>query len=174
MPWGHSSGPGHAIECARSQSARRQPVTDALIDPKWPRWMAAHVRRYLASDGHDGHIWHDVPTLLLTTRGARSGRPRLVALIYGVDVADGVDRYVVVASHAGAPEHPHWYRNLLETAEADVQVVARRFRARGYTAEAAERDWLWALMVGIHPPYADYQQRTRRRIPVVVLEPTSS
>lgn len=146
-------------------------MTEALIDPKWPRWMAAHVRRYLGSDGRDGHLWHDVPTLLLTTRGARSGEPRLVPLIYGVD---GAGRYVVVASHAGAPRHPHWFRNLQQHAEADVQVAAHRFRVRARTAVAAERERLWLLMVGIHPPYADYQKRTRRQIPVVVLEPVSA
>jgi deazaflavin-dependent oxidoreductase (nitroreductase family) len=88
-------------------------------------WVAQHTRQYVATNGAQGHLWNGVPTLLLTTIGRRSGRPRRTALIYG---RDG-DRYVVVASKGGAPEHPLWYLNLRAQPEVEVQVGAERFRA---------------------------------------------
>ena len=129
---------------------------------------AEHVRRYQETNGAEGYEWRDgVRTLILTTTGRRSGQPRPKALIFGED--DG--RYVVVASKGGAPRHPQWYRNLLAHPDVEVQVKERRFRARARTAEGAERQRLWRLMTGIWPDYDAYQQRTRRQIPVVVLEP---
>jgi F420H(2)-dependent quinone reductase len=72
-------------------------------------WVREHLRRYVATDGADGHEWRPgIPTLLLTTRGRRSGRLRRTPLIYG---RDG-DRYLVVASYGGSPHHPDWYLNL--------------------------------------------------------------
>jgi deazaflavin-dependent oxidoreductase (nitroreductase family) len=128
---------------------------------------AEHVRRYRETDGEVGHMWRGVPTLILTTTGRRSGQPRPTPLIYG---RDG-DRYLVVASNGGAASHPFWYRNLVEHPEVDVQVRAERFRARAHTAEGEERERLWKRMAGIWPAYDGYQRRTRRRIPLVVLEP---
>lgn len=87
-------------------------------------------------------------------------------LIYGKDG----DRYVVVASKGGAPEHPLWYENLAAHPEVEVQVLADRFRAQARTAEGEERTRLWKLMTGIWPDYDQYQQKTSREIPVVVLE----
>jgi deazaflavin-dependent oxidoreductase (nitroreductase family) len=129
-------------------------------------WVAEHAQRYVATDGADGHIWHGVPTLALTTLGRRSGKPRRTMLIYG---RDG-DRYVVVASNGGAAQHPLWYGNLREHPEVQVQVGAERFRARARTATAEEKPRLWPLMTGIWPDYDVYQTKTAREIPVVVLE----
>ncbi len=142
---------------------------------KLPDWIRDHVRRYQESDGADGHLWDSsvaggpgpVPTLLLTTTGRRSGAPHVLPLIYG-ETAGG---YAIVASKGGAPSHPAWYLNLTARPEVRVQVGARRFRARARTAAGSERASLWKQMVGIYPPYADYQKRTEREIPVVVLEP---
>ena len=132
-------------------------------------WVARHVRRYLASDGADGHEWQaGVYTLLLTTRGRRSGQRRRTALIYG---RDG-DRYVVVASVGGSPRHPAWYLNLTEHPEVEVQVGPDRFPARARTATPEEKPRLWSLMTSIWPAYEGYQRKTRREIPVVVLERT--
>jgi len=129
-------------------------------------WVARHVRGYVESDGTKGHRWHGVPTLLLTTRGRRSGKLRRTALIYGqVD-----DRYVVVASNGGAAKHPSWYLNLAENPEVQVQVGAERFDARAVAA-SDEKARLWRLMASIWPAYEEYQARTARDIPVVVLEP---
>src|SRR5919202_5857152 len=91
-----------------------------------PGWQAAHARRYLETNGEDGHIWEGVPTLLLTTTGRRSGKDYTTPLIYGEDGG----RYLVVASRGGAPEHPQWYRNLLVQPSVQVQVKGDRFRAR--------------------------------------------
>jgi deazaflavin-dependent oxidoreductase (nitroreductase family) len=130
-------------------------------------WVASHIRRYVDSDGDNGHEWRPgVYTLLLTTRGRRSGKLRRTALIYG---RDG-DRYLVVASVGGAAKHPAWYLNLVEHPEVEVQVGAERFAARARTATAEEKPRLWSLMAGIWPSYDGYQKKTRRDIPVVILE----
>jgi deazaflavin-dependent oxidoreductase (nitroreductase family) len=131
-----------------------------------PGWQQEHMRRYLETGGRDGHIWEGVTTLLLTTTGRRSGQARTTPLIYG---RDG-DRYVIVASRGGAPTHPRWYDNLAAHPEVQVQVMAERFRARARTATPAERPRLWKTMAAIWPPYDEYQARTTREIPVVILE----
>jgi deazaflavin-dependent oxidoreductase (nitroreductase family) len=130
-------------------------------------WVAQHTRQYVATNGAQGHLWNGVPTLLLTTIGRRSGRPRRTALIYG---RDG-DRYVVVASKGGAPEHPLWYLNLRAQPEVEVQVGAERFRARARPAMPGEKPRLWQQMTQIWPAYDEYQTKTARDIPVVILEP---
>ena len=129
-------------------------------------WVAEHVQRYIATDGADGHMWRGAPTLILTTLGRRSGKPRRLALIYGQDG----DRYVVVASKGGASQHPEWYLNLLEHPEVQVQVLANRFRAIARTATPKEHEALWPRMAEIWPSYNDYQNKTDRQIPLVILE----
>ena len=131
-----------------------------------PGWQQEHARRYLATGGEDGHIWEGVPTLLLTTTGRRSGQARTTPLIYG---RDG-ERYLIVASRGGAPSHPAWHANHRAQPEVQVQVMADRFKARARTASAAERAALWKTMAAIWPPYDEYQARTARQIPVVILE----
>lgn len=124
------------------------------------------MRRYLESGGRDGHLWEGVTTLLLTTTGRRSGQPRTTPLIYG----RAGERYLVVASRGGAPEHPDWYQNLVAQPVVQVQVMADRFSARARAATAAEKPALWKTMTSIWPPYDEYQARTPREIPVVILE----
>lgn len=85
---------------------------------------------------------------------------------------EDASRYVVIASVGGAPSHPKWYLNLRHDPAVEVQAGPDRFRARARTAKGAERDRLWALMVGLWPSFDVYQTRTTRRIPVVVLERT--
>src|SRR5688572_1419527 len=135
-------------------------------------WVAQHIRRYVETDGRSGHRWGGVHTLLLTTRGRRSGKLRRTALIYGRDGA----RYLVVASRGGAKKHPAWYLNLTENPEVQLQVGAERFPARARTATAKEKPRLWRLMASIWPEYDRFQTRTTRDIPVVILErvPTDS
>jgi deazaflavin-dependent oxidoreductase (nitroreductase family) len=143
--------------------------------PHLADWHRDHLARYLATDGADGHVWKsprpDVPDpvtiLLLTTKGRRSGQDFTFPLIYG----ESNGRCVVVASKGGTPEHPGWYLNLSATPEVGVQVLARRFKARARTTTGAERAQLWALMTRLFPPYIEYQQKTAREIPVVVLDP---
>jgi len=126
-----------------------------------------HVRRYRETGGEVGHIWKEGSTvLLLTTTGRRSGEPRTTPLIYA---RDG-DRYVIVASKGGAPEHPGWYENLSKTPEVELQVRDEVFRARAHDAEGEERERLWGKANEVWPHYVEYQQQTEREIPVVVLE----
>ncbi|MFC0028621.1 nitroreductase family deazaflavin-dependent oxidoreductase [Micromonospora chaiyaphumensis] len=130
-------------------------------------WVAAHIRRYVETGGAEGHEWRPgVFTLLLTTRGRRSGKLRRTALIYG---RDG-DAYLVVASQGGAPQHPAWYLNLLADPEAQVQVGPDTFPVRARTATAEEKPRMWRTMTAAWPAYDEYQTKTDREIPVVVLE----
>ena len=137
-------------------------------------WMQDHLSRYLATNGEDGYLWDAstgggkgmVPTLLLTTRGRKSGNALTLPLIFGRSGSD----YVVVASKGGAPAHPAWYLNLEANPDVEVQVKADKFKARAHTATSAERAALWDKMVDIYPPYADYQKKTDRQIPLVVLQ----
>jgi deazaflavin-dependent oxidoreductase (nitroreductase family) len=131
-----------------------------------PDWIADHLKQYLETDGEDGHMWNGVPTLLLTTTGRRTGQPLLLPLIYGTDG----DNYVVVASKGGAPDHPAWYQNLSANPEVEVQVKSDKFKARARTATADEKPALWKKMTLIWPAYDEYQQKTDRDIPVVILE----
>ena len=131
-----------------------------------PGWQQAHARRYIETDGQDGHDWEGVTTLLLTTTGRRTGLARTTPLIYG----RAGERYLVVASRGGAPAHPSWYENLVAQPIVQVQVMADRFKARARTATVAERPALWKTMAAIWPAYDEYQQRTTREIPVVILE----
>jgi len=134
-------------------------------NPELPGWIAEHLKRYLATNGADGHLWNGVPTLLLTTTGRKSGEARTLPLIYGVDG----DRFVIVASRGGAPDHPGWYKNLVAQPAVKLQVAAEKFAARASTAKGAERTRLWQAMTRIWPAYDDYQKKTSREIPVVVL-----
>jgi proline iminopeptidase len=126
-----------------------------------------HVRRYRETDGEEGYIWREGSTiLLLTTTGRTTGNESTTPLIFGLDG----DNPVIVASKGGAPEHPGWYRNLRKTPQVEVQIKGERFAARARDAQGEERERLWTLMNGIWPHYEEYQRKTDREIPVVVLE----
>jgi deazaflavin-dependent oxidoreductase (nitroreductase family) len=126
-----------------------------------------HVRRYVETDGEEGYSWREGShILLLTTTGRKSGTEHTMPLIFGE--ADGSQ--VLVASRGGAPEHPGWYLNLEANPEVGVQVKADTFRARARTAEGEERERLWKAMNEIWPHYDEYQTKTTRQIPVVVLD----
>jgi deazaflavin-dependent oxidoreductase (nitroreductase family) len=126
-----------------------------------------HVRRYRETGGEVGHIWRNgSKILLLTTKGRTTGEPRTTPLIY----EDADDAYVIVASKGGAPEHPGWYRNLAKEPQVELQVKDEVFPARARTATGEERERLWKLAALQWPPYDDYQKKTDREIPVVVLE----
>jgi len=104
--------------------------------------------------------------LILTTTGARSGEPRVAPLVYS---GDG-DRLVIVASKGGAPDNPAWYTNLTANPVVTVETGGETFRARAVEAHDDERRRLWDAHVAEHPGFADYESKTTRRIPVVVLE----
>jgi deazaflavin-dependent oxidoreductase (nitroreductase family) len=104
--------------------------------------------------------------LLLTTMGARTGRQLTSPLAY---TRDG-DKYVVIASKGGAPTNPDWYHNLVATPQVRVEVGAESFEARARVTEGEERERLFAAQAALMPGFADYQTKTTRQIPVVVLE----
>jgi deazaflavin-dependent oxidoreductase (nitroreductase family) len=126
-----------------------------------------HVQRYRETGGAEGHDWNDTTVLLLTTKGRRTGQPYTTPLIY----QRHGDDFVVVASKGGDPDDPQWYKNLLADPEVEVQVMGDRFRARARTAADAEKPEVWRLMNATWPAYDEYQTKTDRPIPVVILEP---
>jgi deazaflavin-dependent oxidoreductase (nitroreductase family) len=126
---------------------------------------AEHVRVYRETAGAHGYRWRGTTILLLTTTGRTSGESRTTPLIHRVDG----DRWVVIASKGGAPDHPAWYRNLLADPEATIEVEADEVPVVATTAEGEERDRLWASLTEAWPAYDDYQAKTEREIPVVVL-----
>ena len=125
-----------------------------------------HVRAYIDTGGERGYHWRGTTILLLTTTGRKSGAPRVMPLIFRE--LDG--NPVIVASKGGAPEHPAWYLNMQEDPEVEVQVKGDVFKARARDAEGEERERYWQAMLEVWPDYADYQSKTDRQIPVVVLE----
>lgn len=126
-----------------------------------------HIRRYRETGGEVGHIWRrGSKVLLLTTRGRSTGNETTTPLIYENDG----DRYVIVASKGGYPEHPGWYLNLDKEPQVELQVKDEVFPARARTATGEERERLWQLAAQQWPDYDEYQKKTDREIPVVVLE----
>lgn len=125
-----------------------------------------HVERYRATDGAEGHDWQGTQTLLLTTTGRKSGEQRTTPLIY----APHGDAFAIVASKGGADEPPAWYLNLSENPEVEVQIKGERFAAHARTASAEEKSEIWRKMVSEWPSYDEYQAKTSREIPVVLLE----
>ncbi|HEY2398581.1 MAG TPA: nitroreductase family deazaflavin-dependent oxidoreductase [Solirubrobacteraceae bacterium] len=124
-----------------------------------------HVDAYRESGGERGYHWRGATILLLTTEGRSSGEPRTTPLIHRTDG----DRWVVVASKGGAPTHPGWFENLQANPEATIEVQAEEIPVRASVAEGEERSRLWKLMTEVWPAYDDYQTKTDRQIPVVVL-----
>jgi deazaflavin-dependent oxidoreductase (nitroreductase family) len=136
------------------------------------RWLLAlvtrvHLALYRLSGGRIGANLAGIRVLLLTTRGRRSGLPRVLPLLY---VEDGKS-YVVVASNAGDDRDPAWWKNLQACAEASVQVGRERLAVRARRATRREEVVLWPKLEAAYRPYARYRERTRREIPIAILEP---
>jgi deazaflavin-dependent oxidoreductase (nitroreductase family) len=125
-----------------------------------------HVERYEATDGQEGHDWQGTQTLILTTKGRKSGEERKAPLIYGEHDGD----YLIVASKGGDDAPPAWYVNLQADPEVELQVWGEKFKARARDATPEEKPELWAIMTKHWPAYDEYQTKTDRPIPVVVLE----
>ena len=130
-------------------------------------WVKDHIKDYVESNGKNGHLWRGVHTLLLTTRGRKTGKLHRTALIYGQDGKN----FLIVASNGGAPKHPNWYQNLVLDPKVEIQVGADKYTANARTASKEEKPRLWKLMAAIFPNYLDYQAKTTREIPVVTIEP---
>jgi deazaflavin-dependent oxidoreductase (nitroreductase family) len=150
-------------------------MSEANTPAELPTWIADHVRLYL-EDPDKAHMWDSgpvggpgvLPTLLLIATGRRSGEPRMLPLIYKrVDAG-----FVLIASKGGAPSHPAWYLNLLDNPVCEIKVGRDSYHVTARTAGGKERAKLWKLMRDLYPPYDDYQSKTDREIPVVVLQPS--
>ncbi len=138
-----------------------------------PGWIVDHLKRYQDSNGRDGYLFDStvaggkgmVECLLLTTVGRHSGERRTMPLFFG---RDG-EAFVIIGSKGGAPTQPAWYFNLLAEPTVELQVEADKFSAMAHIAEGAERARLWEMMVDVYPMYTEYQRKTAREIPVIVL-----
>jgi deazaflavin-dependent oxidoreductase (nitroreductase family) len=111
-------------------------------------------------------MFKGAPILLLTTTGARSGKTRVNPLAYTRDR----ERLVVIASKGGAPTHPDWYHNVVANPVVTVEVGPERFQAKASVPDGDERERLYQAQAQIMPGFAEYQRKTTRRIPVVVLD----
>lgn len=137
-------------------------------------WIAKHIELY-KTDPEKAHMWDArpvggtgiLPTLLLTTRGRKSGKPRALPLIYGIDG----DSYIIIASKGGMPNDPIWFLNLEANPECELMVGAKQVSARARVVEGKDRTRIWNLMAKIYPPYLAYQKATQRKIPVIALDP---
>ncbi len=136
-----------------------------MADPDDDLFGAEHVRVYRQTGGERGYHWRGTTILLLSTVGRRSGETRTTPLIHRVDG----ERWIVVASKGGAPANPSWYENLLADPEATIEVRDETVPVLASTATGEERARLWTLMTEAWPAYDEYQARTEREIPVVVL-----
>ncbi len=142
-----------------------------------PDWNDRHLDAYLKTGGKIGHLVDftpdggpQTPCLILQTIGRKSGKPRTLPLIYGKDGQN----YVIVASNGGAPANPEWYLNLDANPDIKFQVLDAKYSGKAETAGPADRQRLFDLMAKIYPPYDDYQKKTQREIPVVILHPEAS
>ncbi|MCX5425659.1 nitroreductase family deazaflavin-dependent oxidoreductase [Streptomyces sp. NBC_00078] len=138
-------------------------------EPSPAQWVRDQVELYESSGGTKGTTLRDtgLPVIVLTNRGVKSGKIRKTPLMR----VEHDGRYAVVASQGGAPEHPVWYHNLKADPQVELQDGPEK---RAYVAReisGAERDEWWERAVEAYPPYADYQKKTDRQIPVFVLEP---
>jgi deazaflavin-dependent oxidoreductase (nitroreductase family) len=125
------------------------------------------VEEFRANDGVVTGTFADSPLILVTHTGAKTGTERTTPLVY---TRDG-DHLVIIASKAGSPAHPHWYLNLLAHPEVTVELPGEKFRARATAlTEGAERKRLYDAQAEQMPNFAEYQEKTDRLIPVVVLE----
>ncbi len=142
-----------------------------ITDRMWPvlgRLTGAHVALYRATGGFVGERFPGAPPMLLLDHvGARTGKRRTTPLAY---LRDGND-VVLVASKGGHPHNPAWFHNLLAHPEVSIQVGRHRQTVRARVASKEERARLWPKVVEVYGGYADYQERTSREIPLVILEP---
>jgi F420H(2)-dependent quinone reductase len=139
-------------------------------EPSPAQWVRDQVELYESSGGTDGLTLRGKPVIILTTKGAKSGKIRKTPLMRVEH--DGV--YAAVASLGGAPKHPVWYQNVLEEPRVELQDGPHRADYVAREVTGAEKAQWWERAVAAWPDYADYQRKTDRVIPVFVLEPVSS
>jgi deazaflavin-dependent oxidoreductase (nitroreductase family) len=141
-----------------------------MTEPSMNDFNSEIIEQFRANSGTmTSGPFKGAPVLLLNSKGAKSGQTRVSPLVY---TRDG-DRYVVIASKGGAPTNPDWYHNVVANPEVTLEVGPQRFLAKAVVADGAERDRLYDAQAARMPNFAEYQRKTTRRIPVVILEPTA-
>lgn len=135
--------------------------------PNEPHHMP-HVRLYQSTNGEEGGVNSaGYPVLLITTTGRRSGQPRTNPVVYMLHE----HTYIVVGSNKGRQHHSNWYLNLKQNPEVRIQIKADVFTAIAREAEDEERERLWEAFTVYAPEFKEYETATKRRLPVIVLEP---
>jgi deazaflavin-dependent oxidoreductase (nitroreductase family) len=130
-------------------------------------WNRRIIEEFRTNHGKVGGDFAGKPLLLLTHHGAKTGEERVNPLMF---LEDG-DRYVVFASKGGAPSNPDWFSNVRANPRVTVEIGDDRFEAEARVAAGPERDGLYARQAELYPQFAEYQRKTDRVIPVVILEP---
>jgi deazaflavin-dependent oxidoreductase (nitroreductase family) len=124
------------------------------------------IKDFRANGGKVGGQMENIPLLLVTMNGAKSGRTITLPLAYSKDG----NRFVVIASFAGAPHNPSWYHNLVAHPDVTIELGGEKFQAKASVAQGAERDRLFKQQADQLPIFNEYQQKTTRRIPVIVID----
>jgi deazaflavin-dependent oxidoreductase (nitroreductase family) len=132
-------------------------------------WNSQIIAEFRANGGRVGGQFEGAPLLLLHTVGAKSGQERVNPVMYRA-VGDG---FAVFASKAGAPTNPDWYHNLIANPRVSAEIGTQTIEADARVADEQERDPIWAAQKQAYPGFADYEQKTTRQIPVVILDPVS-
>jgi deazaflavin-dependent oxidoreductase (nitroreductase family) len=138
-------------------------------EPSTAEWVRQQVELYEGSGGTEGTTLRGMPVVVLTSRGARSGKLRKTPLMR----VEHDGRYAVVASQGGAPTHPVWYFNLVADPHVELQDGPAKSDRTARELTGEEKALWWGRAVAAYPDYADYQKKTDRQIPVFVLEPVS-
>lgn len=145
---------------------------DGEYEPSAQKWVRDQVEAYERSDGAEANTLRDtgLPVIVLTSRGAKSGKLRKTPLMR----VEHDGRYAAVGSQGGAPTDPHWVANLRADSHVELQDRSKKWDMVAREIDGEEREEWWVRAVEAYPPYAEYQQKTDRRIPVFVLEPAES
>ena len=136
-------------------------------EPSPVDWVRQQVADFESSDGQRGNTIRDLPVIVLTTKGARTGNLRKSPLMR----VEHDGKYLIVASLGGAPKHPLWYFNALANPTVEIQDGATKQDMTARELTGAEREEWWKRAVEAFPPYADYQRKTSRLIPILLCEP---
>ncbi|MGW3114886.1 nitroreductase family deazaflavin-dependent oxidoreductase [Streptomyces sp. NPDC001091] len=141
-------------------------------EPSPEQWVRDQVELYEGSGGREGTTLRDtgLPVIILTTRGNRSGKIRKTPLMR----VEHDGKYAVIASVGGAPKHPVWYFNVKADPEVELQDGPEKREMRAREVKGEEKAKWWERAVAAYPPYAEYQEKTDREIPVFVLEPADA
>jgi deazaflavin-dependent oxidoreductase (nitroreductase family) len=139
-------------------------------EPSPHKWVRDQVEEFEGSGGSEGNTLREtgLPVIVITNVGAKTGKVRKTPLMK----VEHDGSYAAVASYGGAPKHPVWYYNFVANPRVELQDGAERIQMIAREVSGAERDQWWERAVAAFPPYAEYQTKTTRQIPVFVLEPT--